>query len=193
MIKQTLSFFFLLSSSITVVAMPPFTGNDYSGQYTCKGNNSSVGDYEVQVTLKLNKVISHDIYGVYDFSTESNNKAAYVGQIMAKNRQFAMTFKLLGESKDWFSTGMGYFKKSEKNQWFFHNTYYEPDGNGGNFGNDYCNLNPKPKQEQPKLEPTKQEPQKQEQINKEAPKQQPQEDPKKSSKPMPNAKEKESP
>lgn len=188
MIKQTLSFIFLILSSISAIAMPPFTGHDFSGQYTCKGNNSSVGDYEVQVTLKLNTVISHDIYGVYDFSTESNNKAAYVGQIMAKGKQFAMTFKLLGDKKDWFSTGMGYFKKSEKNQWFFHNTYYEPDGLGGNFGNDYCHLNPKPKQEQPKQEQPKQEQSKQEQS-----KQQPQAEQKNLPKPISSPKEKTNP
>lgn len=187
MIKQSISFFFLISCCMSAFAMPPFTGHDFSGQYTCKGNNSSVGDYEVQVTLKLNTIISHDIYGVYDFSTESNNKATYVGQIMAKGKQFAMTFKLLGDKKDWFSTGMGYFKKSEKNQWFFHNTYYEPDGTGGNFGNDYCHLNPKPKQEQPKQEQPNQEQPKQEQPK------QPQEEQKKSSKPAPSPKEKESP
>ena len=127
--------------------MPPFLGNNYSGEYTCKGNNASVGEYEVLVTLKLNPVTSHDIYGVYDFSTETNKQATYIGQIMAKDRKFAMTFKLLGSSKNNFSTGMGDFKKIDHKRWAFHNTYYEPDGNGGNFGNDSCTMN----HQQPKL------------------------------------------
>ena len=142
MIKQALRFiFFFTIATSTAYAMPPFIGNDYSGEYTCKGKNASVGDYEVRVSLKLNTVTSHDIYGVYDFSTETNNQATYIGQIMAKSRKFAMTFKLLGASTNNFSTGMGEFKKIDHKRWAFNNTYYEPDGNGGNFGNDYCTMN----------------------------------------------------
>lgn len=148
MIKQALGFIFLYSLSLsTSYAMPTFVGDDYSGQYTCKGSNASVGDYEVLLSLKLNKTTSHDIYGVYDFSTAANNQAAYIGQIMATGRQFAMTFKLLGTSTENFSTGMGDFRKNDK-RWVFHNTYYEPDGNGGNFGNDYCKMVDKIKKSQ---------------------------------------------
>lgn len=130
--------------------MPPFIGDDYSGEYTCKGKNDNVGDYEVRVTLKLNNVTSHDIYGIYDFSTETNNQATYSGQIMAKGRKFAMTFKLLSASTFEFSTGMGDFKKIDHTRWAFHSTYYEPDGNGGNFGSDYCTMKATTQKEQEK-------------------------------------------
>ncbi len=139
--KQVLGFIlFFLATSPLAHAMPPFVGDDYSGEYTCKGKNDSVGEYEVLVTLKLNPVTSHDIYGIYDFNTESNKQAMYVGQIMAKGRKFSMTFKLLGTNSPTYSTGMGEFKKDNNQRWAFSNTYYEPDGNGGNFGNDYCTL-----------------------------------------------------
>jgi len=133
--------------------MPPFVGNDFSGEYTCKGKNDSVGEYEVLVTLQLNPVTSHDIYGVYDFNTESNKQAMYVGQIMAKGRQFAMTFKLLGGQSPTYSTGMGEFKRTANKQWTFRNTYYEPDGHGGNFGNDYCTMNKTSQETSKKLVP----------------------------------------
>jgi hypothetical protein len=146
MMIRTLSLTFLFSSlSLAAYAMPPFIGDDFSGEYLCKGKNDSVGEYEVLVKLKLNNVTSHDIYGVYDFNTETNNQAIYTGQIMAKGRHFAMTFKLLSASTYDFSTGMGEFKKTENNRWSFRNTYYEPDGNGGNFGNDYCVIKQTPK------------------------------------------------
>jgi len=154
MIKQTLSLITLLSISIhTAYAMPPFVGNDYSGEYSCKGKNDSVGEYEVLVTLKLNPVTSHDIYGVYDFNTESNKQAMYAGQIMAKGKKFAMTFKLLNAGTETFSTGMGEFKKNNGKRWSFKNTYYEPDGNGGNFGNDYCIIKNNNQQATKKLKP----------------------------------------
>lgn len=143
MIKRVLFYIFiLLTLSTSAYAMPPFVGDDYSGEYVCKGRNDSVGEYEVLVKLRLNKVTSHDIYGVYDFNTETNNQAIYTGQIMAKGRSFAMTFKLLSASTYDFSTGMGEFKKTEANRWSFRNTYYEPDGNGGNFGSDFCVMKP---------------------------------------------------
>jgi hypothetical protein len=149
MIKIAFSTFLLFSVFLPYAhAMPPFIGNDFSGEYTCKGRNDSVGDYEVQVILKLNKVTSHDIYGIYDFSTETNNKPTYSGQILAKGHKFAMTFKLLNESTFEFNTGIGDFKKIDAKRWAFQNTYYEPDGNGGNFGNDYCKMNIKQKEQE---------------------------------------------
>lgn len=135
-----LSFFLFLLVLPPAYAMPPFIGNDYSGEYLCKGKNASVGDYEVYVTLKLNSATSHDIYGIYDFNTEANKHAIYTGQIMAKGRKFAMTFKLLSAGKSISSTGMGDFKKVNRKHWRFQSTYYEPDGNGGNFGSDRCTM-----------------------------------------------------
>jgi len=121
-------------------AMPPFVAADYSGDYICKGKNDSVGDYEVLVKLTLNTETSHNIYGIYDFSTEGNQQAIYTGQILAKGRQFSMTFKLLHAPDASYSTGMGEFKRMSDKRWRFHSTYYEPDGSGGNFGNDYCTM-----------------------------------------------------
>lgn len=141
-LKKTLGLIVFLMCVPIAYAMPPFTGDDFSGVYLCKGNNLSVGDYEVLVTLKLNEVTSHDIYGVYDFSTESNHQATYVGQIMAKKNNFAMTFKLLNALENTYSTGMGEFKKTGYKRWAFNTTYYEPDGNGGNFGRDQCKMQP---------------------------------------------------
>lgn len=134
------SVFLLLSLSPLAHAMPPFVGNDYSGKYLCKGNNSNVGNYEVFVTLKLNTKTSHDIYGIYKFSAESNNQAAYTGHILAKGSKFSIAFKLLNANNNDSSIGIGDFKKIDSKRWSFKHTYYEPDGNGGNFGNDQCTM-----------------------------------------------------
>lgn len=141
-VKKALSLMILLLSAPTTHAMPPFTGDNFSGVYLCKGSNHSVGEYEVLVTLKLNEVTSHDIYGVYDFSTESNHQATYIGQILAKKNQFSMTFKLLNAADNTYSTGMGAFNKLDNKRWSFGMTYYEPDGSGGNFGRDQCKMQP---------------------------------------------------
>lgn len=144
--KPILLFLLLFSAAWPLAyAMPPFVGDDFSGEYACKGSNDSVGEYEVRVTLQLNKATSHDIYGIYDFNTETNKQAIYAGQIMAKGRRFAMTFKLLNLDKIITSTGMGDFKKADRHRWRFQSTYYEPDGNGGNFGSDTCTMTAKQK------------------------------------------------
>jgi len=140
MFKHVVSSFFLLFIlSPSAHAMPLFVGEDYSGNYVCKGNNANVGDYEVLVTLKLNTITSHDIYGIYDFSTASNNQATYTGHLLAKGRQFSTTFKPLNDKNETLNTGMGAFKKMRA-KWSFQQTYYEPDGSGGNFGNDQCTM-----------------------------------------------------
>jgi len=142
MIKHILCSVTLFLASASVYAMPPFTGTDYSGEYVCKGSNDNVGDYEVIVNLQLNTFTSHDIYGVYDFVSVSNNQPTYVGQVLAKGAQFAISFRLLSNDSLHFSTGMGAFKKTGFKRWRFNTTYYEPDGNGGNFGRDSCTLKP---------------------------------------------------
>jgi hypothetical protein len=126
-----------------------FTGQNFSGEYVCKGKNESVGDYEVFVTLKLNKISSNGKFGVYDFSTETLNNVTYYGQAVANGNRMALTFKLSDARNVEFSTGVGEFKKIGNRRWGFNNTYYEPDDSGGNYGTEYCAM------KKPFLPPTK--------------------------------------
>ncbi len=119
-------------------ANPIFKGENYSGEYVCKGKNETVGEYEVFVTLKLNRISSYGKFGVYDFSTETVNNVIYFGQAVANGNRLALTFKLSDAKHAEFSTGIGEFKAIGKRRWAFQNSYYEPDDNGGNYGNEYC-------------------------------------------------------
>jgi len=119
-------------------ASPVFKGENYSGEYVCKGNNEAVGEYEVFVTLKLNRISSYGKFGVYDFSTETVNNVIYFGQAVANGNRLALTFKLSDAKHADFSTGIGEFKSVGKRRWAFQNSYYEPDDNGGNYGVEYC-------------------------------------------------------
>lgn len=119
-------------------APPKFTGTNYSGSYLCKGSNLSVGEYEVNVELKLNVYNSHDKIGVYDFTTETENRFVYLGQAVTNGTQMALTFKLKEAKHAEFSTGSAEFKKLPNRRWSFKNNYYEPDDSGGNYGSETC-------------------------------------------------------
>lgn len=135
-----ISLFAGLVSSPILSAKTNFQGNNYSGLYTCKGSNISVGDYEVFVTLKLNKINSHDKFGVYDLITETENNVAYQGQAITNGTKLSLTFKLSDANQADYSTGLGEFKKLSRGRWQFINDYYEPDDTGGNYGHEVCTM-----------------------------------------------------
>ena len=119
-------------------ALPAFKGVNYSGQYLCKGQNEAVGEYEVTLTLKLNRLNSNGKLGVYDFSTETENSIIYFGQAVADGNRIALTFKLSKAQNAEYSTGIGEFKKLSGRRIGFDQRYYEPDDNGGNYGTELC-------------------------------------------------------
>lgn len=135
-----ISLFAGIVSSPTIYAKTNFQGNNYSGLYTCKGSNISVGDYEVFVTLKFNKINSHGKFGVYDLITETENNVAYQGQAITNGNKLSLTFKLSDANHADYSTGLGEFKKLSRGRWQFINDYYEPDDTGGNYGHEVCTM-----------------------------------------------------
>ncbi len=124
--------------AVVVQAKPAFIGEDFSGQYLCKGNNDVVGEYEVKIELAINTDQSHDEVGMYDFVVTPDAQETYAGQAVAYSRRIALTFKLptLPNTKN--STGVGFFKKLDAKRWRFTNYYYEPNADGGVSGFEYC-------------------------------------------------------
>lgn len=119
-------------------AKPAFTGQDYSGTYSCTGTNQQVGDYKVTVVLKLNSANSHGKFGAYHFTTETENAAIYIGQAAAYKNQLAISFTFTEGQKVEHSAGIAQIKKDKRGRWSFRNQYFEPDDNGGNYGSEYC-------------------------------------------------------
>lgn len=138
-------------TTIALLCALPFTAYaapantlDYTGEYLCKGNNVTVGDYEVTIYLKKNRRNSTAQVSVYDLVTHTENRQSYTGQAITRGKQLAMTFKLSDAKYAEFSTGMGQFTKVGKNGWSFKNDYYEPDDTGGNYGHETCTLKSAP-------------------------------------------------
>jgi hypothetical protein len=121
-----------------VEAKEPYIGPNFSGVYSCKGANNKVGEYEVVVTLKLNRVSSQSSYALYDLNTETENALVYKGQAIASAYKLALTFNLSdGRSTD-YSTGIADIQKISSTRWAYTNHYYEPDESGGDYGSEHC-------------------------------------------------------
>lgn len=122
-------------------AKPAFTGQNYSGVYSCRGVNEQVGDYELTVTLKLNRVSSYGSFGAYSYEVETSNSTTYAGQAAADGNRLAMSFQFADGRTLEHSTGVAIMKKNQEGRWSFRKLYYEPDDNGGNYGSEYCVMN----------------------------------------------------
>jgi hypothetical protein len=129
----------LLGYGVVGQAKPAFTGKDYSGIYTCDGWNALVGDYDVTVTLKFNRISSYGKYGAYEYETEAAN-SRYYGQAIADGNNLSIGYKFNGKSINGRGQSIGIAKifRNKQGRWTFHTRYYEPDDNGGNYGSEYC-------------------------------------------------------
>jgi hypothetical protein len=134
---------FILSLALLVFFLPSFASNesepDYSGRYLCKGENSRVGEYEVNIVLKKNKVGSNQEFSVYDITEETENATSYYGNAIVIGNRLALTFRLLNGKAIMASTGLATMRVSTKNNWSFVSRYYEPN-DGGVYGTDDCKL-----------------------------------------------------
>lgn len=128
----------LLALFSVAQAKPAFTGINFSGLYNCNGNNELVGNYQVTIKLKLNRISSYGKFGAYDFSTETDNAVTYRGQAVANGNRLALSYKMSDGKYAEITTGIAEMKKLTRGRWSFRNLYYEPDDSGGNYGQEDC-------------------------------------------------------
>ncbi|MBL8505992.1 hypothetical protein [Methylobacillus glycogenes] len=129
----------MLAFSSVAFAKPTFTGNNYTGLYECKGENSSIGAYDVVVALRLNRVSSHGKFGAYYYETETVNSTVYHGQAVADGNRLAISFNIRDKKNNVdHSTGIATIKKIGKDRWSFRKEYFEPDDSGGSYGTEDC-------------------------------------------------------
>lgn len=134
-------FVIILLSCISHLAYsePAFTGVNYSGKYTCKGENQKVGKYKLDVTLRLNLVSSTGKFGAYEYSAETENSVKFYGNAVAMGNQLAASYYLdTVRRKGEPTTGLATIKREAPGRWSFRNHYFEPDDFGGNYGTEAC-------------------------------------------------------
>ena len=135
---KALIFSLLLISSINCYAKPPFSGTDYSGSYSCEGDDSHEGKYTGTVTLKLVPEQSSGEYGAYSFQLDVPDYGSYPGQAAAQGDAMGIYFALTDPKPKDFGTGIARFSKNPQGKWVFKKFYYEPEFKGGNYGTEVC-------------------------------------------------------
>ena len=170
--KIAAALFILLAGTAHAATKPAFKGQNYSGVYDCKGSNDKVGDYEVTVSLKINRVSSYAKFGAYTYEMTTVNGATYVGQAIADGNQLALSFPLKSGLNVDHSIGIAKIVKNKQGRWSFRKYYYEEDNSGGNYGSEYCVLNVNKELEGTVKEPAKDQGAKKPQGKEPAPKEQ---------------------
>ena len=106
-------------------AAAKFTGTDYSGVYSCVGNNAKIGSYNLVVTFAINKAHSRGKLGRYDLSIETENAVTYGGQAITNGTDMALTIEIVDGSAIIFSTGIARLKALKNKRFSYVNQYYE--------------------------------------------------------------------
>lgn len=143
----------LCTTSALAVSKPAaakFTGTDYSGVYSCAGNNAKIGSYNLLITFELNKAYSHRNLGRYDLTIETENSTTYGGQAIVNGSDMALTIEIVDGNAVIFSTGIARFKQAKNKHFSYINHYYESNQiantgetkaepkNTGNYGTENC-------------------------------------------------------
>lgn len=139
--KFTVLFFFSICLILSQVAYSEtkFQGPDFSGQYTCVGDDFKEGKYQGLVTIKLIPQHSTQTYGAYQFELSVAGFGKYPGHAAAFQHTMAIYFANTQHDKNHdFGTGIANFSKNAKGKWTFKKFYYEPEFKGGNHGFETC-------------------------------------------------------
>jgi len=133
----------LLTSLINnVQAQASFNGQDFSGVYSCSGEDSHEGQYKGSVSMKLLPQHSTGEYAAYTFELSLPGYGKYPGHAAGYKNNLAIYFAHTQHSKNQdFGTGIATFTQNPKGKWSFHKYYYEPMFKGGNHGFETCTQN----------------------------------------------------
>lgn len=111
---------------------------DFSGVYTCTGQDAHEGPYEAQAELR--RVPEHSVGRdvAYRFELKVPGFGTYPGHAVARGLTAAIYFALTDPTPRDFGTGLARFSRDAKGHWQFDKFYYEPEFKGGNHGNEHC-------------------------------------------------------
>jgi hypothetical protein len=125
---------------ITQAKPDPFNGQDLSGNYMCRGEDHQDGKFSGTLTLKLDQPNSHNKDAGYSmvFSAENDNPL-YIGYATTHNDSaMALYFKNINSNKaNDFGVASIEIKSNKDNTWL-KETYYQPSYKGGNYGTKFC-------------------------------------------------------
>ena len=128
--------FLLVSVAGAAAARKPVA--DFSGTYTCKGQDAHEGPYEAQAQLWRVPEQSAGEHVAYRFELRVPGYGVYPGHAVARGRDAAIYFALTDPAPHDFGTGLARFSRTPNGHWQFDKFYYEPEFKGGNHGTEHC-------------------------------------------------------
>ncbi len=100
---------------------PAQSYTDFSGVYTCTGDDAHEGKYSGTVTMKLKPEHSKGPYASYDFKLEVPGYGTYLGHAAANGNVAAMHFALTDQTTKDYGTGIAQFKWTSRASCIFIN------------------------------------------------------------------------
>lgn len=126
-------------SQAALANQPAFTGPNYSGKYSCQGQNQKVGKYKMDVTLRLNLVASTGRFGAYEYTAQTENGVKFYGNAVSVGNQLSASYYLdTIRRKGEPTTALMTVKRESGKRWSLRVQYFEPDDFGGNYGTETC-------------------------------------------------------
>lgn len=111
---------------------------DFSGTYTCNGQDAHEGPYEAQARLWRVPEQSVGEHVAYRFELRVPGYGVYPGHAVARGLDAAIYFALTDPAPHDFGTGLARFSRTYNGHWQFDKFYYEPEFKGGNHGTEHC-------------------------------------------------------
>lgn len=136
--KTMLTLLCLIAPLNIAFAKPAYTGPNFSGVYTCQGDDAHEGQYSATVTLTFIPAQSVANHGAYTFKLVVPDYGVYLGHAATEDNTAAIYFALSDPTTQDFGTGIAQFKKNSADKWTFNKFYYEPEFKGGNYGFEVC-------------------------------------------------------
>lgn len=131
----------LLTANSSYAGIKKFSAPNFSGVYSCTGNDKNEGAYTATVRLEIDYGNSQNQFGAYKFTLEVPGYGIYPGHAASEANLMAIHFAHTDPSTKDYGTGIAKFKKNKHGKWTFQKYYYEPEFKGGNFGFETCTQN----------------------------------------------------
>jgi len=129
---------FVLLPAFAQPALASFTGTDYSGHYTCKGNDSHIGEFTGKVEMKLDTEQSTGEHGAYRFKLTLADNSEYDGFAAANSNSLAIYFAHKDPTLKDYGVGIAPIKTDAEGKISFSKYYYAPEYQGGGHGTEVC-------------------------------------------------------
>ena len=128
----------LSAAPVSHAGIKKFSGPNFSGEYSCTGNDGKEGAYTATVRLDINYRNSQHHFGAYQFTLEVPGYGTYPGHAASDGNMMAIYFANTDPSTKDYGTGIAKFKKNKHGKWTFKKYYYEPEFKEGNYGFETC-------------------------------------------------------